>query len=90
MTDRTKRTLPRRLAYSIKRLASACDVGRSFLYEEINAGRLIAHKAGRRTIIRRVDACRWLRALPILGANEQLGKSEPAPDNITEVLGHSN
>ena len=57
------RRLPRRLSYSIKRLASECDVGRSFLYEEINAGRLIARKAGRRTIIRRVDAIRWLRAL---------------------------
>jgi hypothetical protein len=67
MTRHRKRILSRRLAYSIGRLAKECDVGRSSIYEEIGAQRLVARKIGRRTIIRRSDAIRWLRALPILG-----------------------
>ena len=41
-----------RLAYSIDRLAKMTDLSRSSLYEEI-AGRLVAQKAGRRTIVTR-------------------------------------
>jgi hypothetical protein len=40
------------------------------IYEEITAGRLIARKVGRRTIVRRSDALRWLRLLPSLDSNE--------------------
>jgi len=36
------------------------------IYEEITAGRLIARKVGRRTVVRRSDALRWLRSLPPL------------------------
>ena len=63
-----KRTQRRtaRLAYSISRLAKESDVSRSMIYEEIAAGRLIARKIGRRTIVRRADALAWLRSLPRL------------------------
>jgi hypothetical protein len=40
------------------------------IYEEITAGRLIARKLGRRTIVRRSDALRWLRSLPSLDPTE--------------------
>jgi hypothetical protein len=48
------------------------------IYEEITAGRLIARKVGRRTVVRRSDALRWLRLLPPLGAHDQ---SNEAPNN---------
>jgi hypothetical protein len=54
-----------RLSYSIRRLAMVCDVSRSLIYQEIAAGHLIAHKLGRRTIVRRSDANRWLRSRPL-------------------------
>jgi len=36
------------------------------LYQEIGAGRLIARKIGRRTVILRSDYERWLNSLPLL------------------------
>jgi hypothetical protein len=41
-------------------------IGRTKTYEEINAGRLKARKAGRRTIIAEEDAEEWLSNLPAL------------------------
>jgi len=52
-----------RLAYSIPRLSKMTDIGRSSIYAEIAAGRLIDAKVGRRTIILRADALAWLRSL---------------------------
>jgi hypothetical protein len=48
------------------------------IYEEIAAGRLIARKIGRRTIVRRADALAWLRSLPRLspGDNEEVADSK--------------
>jgi Helix-turn-helix domain len=63
---KTTRRQTTRLAYSIERLAKESDISRSMIYEEITAGRLIARKVGRRTIVRRSDALRWLRSLPQL------------------------
>src|SRR5271166_941478 len=68
-----------RLAYSIERLAKESDISRSMIYEEITAGRLIARKVGRRTIVRRSDALRWLRSLPSLDPSESNG-STPSVD----------
>jgi excisionase family DNA binding protein len=62
----------RRLGYSIEHLAKEVDVGRSTIYQEIAAGRLVARKVGRRTVIRRSDAIRWLRSLPTLGRDVDL------------------
>lgn len=52
-----------KLAYSIARLSDACDLGRTFIYEEIKAGRLQVIKAGRRTLIETAEARRWLSSL---------------------------
>lgn len=59
-----------RLAYSIPRLAAMSDCGRSSLYDEIAHGRLIASKVGRRTIVTRKNALRWLAALPTLSPKQ--------------------
>ena len=57
---------PETIAYSITVFCLLAGVGRQLVYDEINAGRLIAKKVGRRTLIRRVDAERWLDAAPEL------------------------
>jgi excisionase family DNA binding protein len=41
-------------------------VGRSFVYEQIAAGKLVGTKFGRATRIRRTEFERWLAALPSL------------------------
>lgn len=41
-------------------------VGRTKLYEEINAGRLEARKIGTKTLIACASAERWFRSLPRL------------------------
>jgi excisionase family DNA binding protein len=66
MTKKQIRRSATRLAYSIVRLAKYTDCSRSTIYEEIAAGRLIARKLGRRTIVTRSDALKWLRSLPTL------------------------
>lgn len=48
-------------AYDIKSFCKAFNVSRSFVYEEIKAGRLKAVKIGRRTLIPRDNAIEWLR-----------------------------
>jgi hypothetical protein len=54
----------RKLAYSIAELTEISGVGRSFLYEEIKAGRLVVKKAGRRSLVLYEDAKAWLTSLP--------------------------
>ena len=64
-----------KLAYSISDLSEMSGVGRSFLYEEIKAGRLVVTKAGRRSIVLHGDALAWLSSLPKLETSApSLGK----------------
>ena len=42
-------------------------LGRTFLYDEIGARRLIVTKAGRRSIVLHDDAKAWLAKLPKFG-----------------------
>jgi len=55
------------LAYDILSASKKAGLGRSKLFEEINAGRLKARKAGRRTLILRDDLAAWLASLPQRG-----------------------
>ena len=52
------------LSYSIADVVNLSGVGRTVLYEEIKAGRLKAHKLGRRTLILADDLQHWLAGLP--------------------------
>ncbi len=54
---------PAPLAYPIADLPAVVGVGRSFLYEQIKAGKLKATKVGRRTAVLDEDARAWLRSL---------------------------
>ncbi len=53
------------LAYDIKSFSRISGSGRSKIYEEIAAGRLVVRKVGRKTIILHEDAIAWLKALPV-------------------------
>jgi hypothetical protein len=53
-----------RLAFSIAELGKLTSLGRQSIYDAINSGRLIARKLGRRTVILRADATRWLASAP--------------------------
>jgi hypothetical protein len=66
----------RQRAMSIDGFCKAYGIGRTKAYEEINAGRLKARKAGKRTIITEDDAEEWLSLLPAF----QEGLSEPSPE----------
>lgn len=57
-----------KVAFTVDEFRKAYGVGRSFIFEEIKAGRLHARKAGRRTLILKIDAEAWLQSLPSSGA----------------------
>ena len=50
--------------FSIVQACEAACIGRTALYEAINAGELIAHKRGKRTLILAEDLRRWVGSLP--------------------------
>lgn len=54
------------LAMTIPEAAHASGVGRSTLYAEMAAGRLVARKLGRRTLVMASDLERWLTSLPTM------------------------
>jgi hypothetical protein len=72
---------PGKIAYSIPQFCSACAVGRTFVYEEIKAGRLGTCKAGRRTLIAAAEARRWFASLRRTTASgdptDALGRARP-------------
>jgi hypothetical protein len=51
-----------KLAFSIPELAKAASIGRTSIYSEVAAGRLITTKIGRRTVVTRQHALAWLDA----------------------------
>ncbi len=56
------------LAYSIPEVCKNSNSGRTTVYKAINAGELVAHKRGSRTIIFSSDLERWLNSLPEIEA----------------------
>lgn len=63
MDDATPRETPNG-AFSIRDFCHWAGLGRTAVYEELKAGRLTPKKCGRRTIIPRIEAERWLATLP--------------------------
>lgn len=53
------------IAYDVVEAAKRAGVGRSKIFEEINAQRLKARKAGRRTLILHADLAAWAASLPV-------------------------
>jgi hypothetical protein len=59
--------LGQKLAFSILEVAELTSLGRTAIFAEIKAGRLIARKQGRRTLVLEGDLAKWLRHLPPVG-----------------------
>jgi excisionase family DNA binding protein len=51
-------------AYTINNFCRCYGIGRTKTYAEIAAGRLLARKVGKRTLILKSDADAWLTTLP--------------------------
>lgn len=56
-----------KIGFAIAEVVELLPLGRTRLYEEIAAGRLRAHKLGRRTIIFPEDLDDFVKSLPRLG-----------------------
>jgi excisionase family DNA binding protein len=54
-----------KLAFTPSEAATAAGIGRTYLFEEIRNRRLVARKAGRRTLIEADELQRWLKSLPV-------------------------
>lgn len=63
-------------SFSIREAAECSGVGRTMLYAEIKAGRLVARKMGRRTLIAEADLERWLYQLPTIRSASQISSDE--------------
>ena len=61
-----RQTLVDKMAYTIPEMCNRAGISRSTAYLEIRAGRLVAVKSGRRTLIRHDDLVRWLEELPAM------------------------
>ncbi|RVD55972.1 MAG: DNA-binding protein [Mesorhizobium sp.] len=59
-------------AFTVADFCDAYGIRRNSAYLEMKSGRLEYRKAGRKTLIRKVDADKWLDSLP-------KGNAEPAP-----------
>jgi hypothetical protein len=89
--ERERQRRARQRAMSLHVFCETYGIGRTKAYEEINAGRLKARKAGKRTIIAEDDAEAWLHLLPAF----REGLNQPSPETcaVAEVRrnesGHS-
>ncbi len=54
-----------KLAYSIKQACAAIGIGRTMLYKEITAGKILPRKIGKRTVILADDLANYVKTLPI-------------------------
>jgi hypothetical protein len=79
--------LPEPIADSVNIAAFRLGICRAQLYKEIQAGRLLVRKLGRRTLILRSEQERFLLALPVKGASAipQAGANSLAVLNDAEL-----
>jgi hypothetical protein len=59
------------LALSIAQVVRCSGLSRTLVYQEMRAGRLLARKCGRRTVILQTDLEAFLSALPAAGARNR-------------------
>jgi excisionase family DNA binding protein len=58
-----------RLVHSIADVTKIVGLGRTFIYQQIDEGRLRVRKAGRRTVVFDADLKAWLAAMPTKSSN---------------------
>jgi hypothetical protein len=66
ISERERRRRDRQRAMSVDAFCDRYGVGRTTAYGEIQSGRLLGRKCGKRTIIAEDDAEDWLRRLPAI------------------------
>ena len=54
-----------RAVYSVNEILELYEIGRTKLYKEINAGRLIARKLGTKTLFLAEDVEAWVSSWPV-------------------------
>lgn len=59
------------LAFSVDDAARRAAASKSFIYQEIAAGRLVARRRGRGLVVLRDELDAWLRGLPPARARER-------------------
>jgi excisionase family DNA binding protein len=72
--------------FDVLDINSVCNrskTGRSFVYDEIRAGRLVARKFGRLTRVLRADFDAWLASAPPISAAPR--NRTPGPNRATEL-----
>ncbi len=66
--SQTKAAPIRASVLSVNDFCQWAGIGRTAFYAELKAGRLIARKFGRRTIVPMSEAEKWLDSLPVIGS----------------------
>ncbi len=56
---------------SVNDFCQWAGIGRTAFYAELKAGRLVARKFGRRTIVPMSEAEKWLDSLPVAGSKHK-------------------
>ncbi|SMC92014.1 hypothetical protein SAMN06297251_11299 [Fulvimarina manganoxydans] len=57
-------------ALTVDEFCAWASIGRSKFYNEVNAGRLLVRKLGRKSVVTMTDAQAWLDSLPVLETRE--------------------
>lgn len=66
--DQTKTNSIQATVLSVNDFCLWAGIGRTAFYAELKAGRLVARKFGRRTIVPLSEAEKWLNSLPVAGS----------------------
>ena len=69
------------VALSIRAASKVSGIGRTSLYAAIKAGKLVARKCGKRTIILQSDLITWLNSLPASVTTANSGDGHKCPQS---------
>jgi hypothetical protein len=69
------------IALTIADAVSMTGIGRTSLYAAIKAGKLVARKCGKRTIILQSDLITWLNSLPASVTTANSGDGHKCPQS---------
>ena len=58
-------SFPERAAFTVNQFLLWANTSRTTFYKEVSAGRIPIRKLGKRTLVLREDAERWLANLPV-------------------------
>ena len=59
-------------AYSVEEFCRAYAISRTTFYRQANLGRILPSKCGRRTLVSRAAAERWLKHLPVYRSRKRI------------------